>query len=76
MTLRKSFICPKCGNEKIAILNSGVILEDVRMDYFRCPKCETEWKVYSKTAEVNTEVTYVAAPKPVEEPSEDSTTTE
>ena len=59
MTLKETFVCPKCGNGRINMLNTGVLLEDTRLDHFKCLECETQWRVYSKVCDVSSEIIFV-----------------
>lgn len=59
MTIKETFICPKCGNTQPTVLAIQALMEDVRYDVLKCPDCGTEWRVYYKVSEVNAEVTFV-----------------
>ena len=66
MNLNEIFICPKCGNNKVTIVSSGAMFDDVRFDNLVCPSCETKWRAFSKITDIHTEVVYVAPQTPVE----------
>ena len=67
MNIKEAYVCPKCGKSSPAVLAIQALMDDVRFDVVQCVDCKTEWRVYYKVSEVQTEITYVA---PKEAPAE------
>lgn len=60
MNIKEAYVCPKCGQTNPTVLAIQALMDDVRYDVIQCPDCKTEWRVYYKVADINTEVMYVA----------------
>lgn len=60
MNIKEAYVCPKCGQTNPTVFAIQALMNDVRYDVIQCPDCKTEWRVYYKVADINTEVMYVA----------------
>jgi transcription elongation factor Elf1 len=56
MTVNDCFICPLCGNTTVVIEDARPLMSDIRIDTLGCNRCGSQWRIYSKVAEMQTEI--------------------
>ena len=66
-TLNSIFTCPMCESAQINLLETNVLMSDVRTDIVQCAVCNTIWKAYSKVQETAVELLQQGQVVPTEE---------